>query len=117
MSEAGTGDSLYLVMQQDPDKPLEDERFVRAIVFATSAEEATEKVAAYIEYCNEAEQADPDADLDYGVIDYDRSLFQVLQLAENAVRPEVELMDDSDSILVFETDWVEEGDEDEDEEA
>ena len=115
MSEAGTSESLYLVMQQEPDEPLEDERFVRAIVFATSVEEATEKVAGYIEYCNEAEEADPDADLDYGTIDYDRRFFQVLSLAENAVRPDPELMDDSDSILVFETDWEQEAEEDEEE--
>jgi len=117
MSEGNSGESLYLVVQEEPDEPFEDERFVRAIVYATSPEEATEKVAGYIEYCNEAEEADPDADLDYGVIGYDRGCFQVLSLAENAVRPDPEFMDDSDSILVFETDWEhEEDEEDEDDE-
>lgn len=83
-----------------------------------------ERVCAYIELCNEAEEAGDEEDgddLETGdsedvaslvdeemeEIQYDRDAFETILLAQQAVRPDTSYFDDLDSILVFQTSWNE----------
>ena len=113
MSADNPSESLYIVLPIDePDVPEGDEYFTRAIVYAISTEDAIDKVCSYIDFCNEAEDAEdsPEADLtkemieEFSTIYYDKESMQATLLAQNAQRPDEELFD-ADDILVFETEW------------
>ncbi len=113
MSTISASDNLYLVLSSDElDVPEGEEYFTRAIVYAGSAQDAIDKVCSYIDFCNEAEDAEdaPEADLtkdlieEFATIYYDKESMQTTLLAGNAQRPDEEMFDAED-ILVFDTEW------------
>ena len=110
--ERPVGEDLFLVMRVDGG-PEGGECFERAVVLATSWEEAQEDVSRYIALCNDAAKAEAAASgsteegAPDGQIAFDPEFVDVLLLASGVQRP-ADVDVDGDGILVFETRWLEE---------